>query len=142
MHGGRSRRIHPIVLVAIVVSVLAVTASPASAADITVRKQPVNTLLTIRDQNCLIKYQFGTIYGVAYAKARVVETFHGRTCTLRSQVVATKHSKVTNGQWSGWSDSSWRQSTLTKATGFGAHFNVIQYYVHQSTTNMINVSAF
>jgi hypothetical protein len=118
-------------------------------------RRPVNTVITYKDGDCTMQYQFGTIYGTAYAKVRAVRESIGDICLIQSQVVAQRGAAIlisrsslfscganTRRACSSAAYTTWRQSTIPYATGFGAHVNVIEIRGRKPHRHDFSVSAF
>ncbi len=106
--------------------------------------KPINTVLSVTKDACTIQYEFGSIYGAAYAKVRTVKVEPGFHCSVRIQAVAIRGHTLVNGHWAtwAWDTAGWTQSTLPFATGAGAHVEMTAYYVNHSTSDSLTVSAF
>jgi len=118
-------------------------------------KRPVNTVITYKDRDCTLQYEFGTIYGAAYAKVRAVRESVGDICLIQSQVVAQRGPTIlisgstrfscganTKSICSPAAYTTWRQSTVPFATGFAAHINVIEIRNRKPHRHGFSVSAF
>ncbi|MGO9873909.1 MAG: neocarzinostatin apoprotein domain-containing protein [Acidimicrobiia bacterium] len=118
-------------------------------------KRPVNTVISYKDGDCALQYEFGTIYGAAYAKVRAVRESIGDICLIQSQVVAQRGATIlisrsslfscganTRSVCSSPSYTTWRQSTIPYATGFSAHVNVIEVRNRKPHRHGFSVSAF
>jgi len=118
-------------------------------------KRPVNTVINYQDGDCAVQYEFGTIYGTAYAKVRAVRESIGDICLIQSQVVAQRGPTIlisrsslfscganTKSACSSPAYRAWRQSTVPYASGFGAHFNVIEIRNRKPHRHDFSVSAF
>jgi len=118
-------------------------------------KRPVNIVITYKDGDCTLQYEFGTIYGTAYAKVRAVRENIGDICLVQSQVVAQRGPTIlisrsslfscganTKSACSSPAYTTWRQSTIPYATGFSAHVNVIEIRNRKPHRHGFSVSAF
>jgi hypothetical protein len=127
--------------------------APASAATIRRTNQSINTILAVTDRHCLLHLEFGSIYGAAYAKIRLINFGPNAWCLVRSQVIAIRGTTLTNGPWTAWSllggpsaglhvmGTDWMQSTLTFAVGFGARYQISTTQGQKTTVETINVAA-
>jgi hypothetical protein len=118
-------------------------------------KRAVNTVITYQDHDCTMQYEFGAIYGTAYAKVRAVRESIGDICLIQSQVVAQRGPTILISRTSLFSCgantkrvcsspayTTWRQSTIPFATGFSAHVNVIEIRNRKPHRHGFSVSAF
>lgn len=118
-------------------------------------KRPVNTVINYKDGDCTVQYEFGTRDGTAYTNVRAVRESIGDICLIQSQVVARRGPTIlisrsslfscganTKSACSSSAYTTWRQSTVPDATGFGAHVNVIEIRNRKPHRHGFSVSAF
>ena len=125
----------------------------ASAATIGLTDQPINTVVALKDDQCLVHFEFGSIYGAAYAKIRLINPGTD-WCLVRSQIVGVRGTRLVNGPWTAWSllggpgaglhamGTDWMQSTASYADGLGAHYEISVQQGRTVRVDTINVSAF
>jgi hypothetical protein len=118
-------------------------------------RRPVNAVITYKDGDCTMQYEFGTSNSTAFADVRAIRENIGDICLINSQVVAKRGPTIlisqpslfscganTTRRCSSPSYMSWRQSTIPYATGFGAHINVIEIRNRKPHNHSFSVSAF